>query len=346
MMTGTIGDREVSLSNWLFSGSIIEKYDWNSEFQRRFISRYMLEEIGLETPELFRYQLHNLLRMRAPYYDQLIHWMRKLQEWNPMEDDIDYTEESTNRSDKTQDSTDQGNKISVAEDAAEESADSYSETDNDEVLSGTSGETVSKTGSSSETGTVNDSGTRQDTTTYNTASTDTSSGSGLKQTSSDSEQGNSDFPQGNVSANRDYFSSGNESVSRVQEKYENSGNNTSKKTGTDSLSGTTTNESISEREGESSERTSSDRTYRGSRQGLTKLTGSDTRNYLKNQEIRDIINNIGSVIENLNASGVTRKHGRLTARNIPGMIDALQNAWFDPIQDFIESCSELFMLIY
>lgn len=88
---GELAKRKKALEEWLFYD---HDYDMElkGKFQPLFVNRYLFEEMGFETPEMFRDRVNERLDEVIPYYEEMFQLNRYMLAWDFMEPDIEYSE--------------------------------------------------------------------------------------------------------------------------------------------------------------------------------------------------------------------------------------------------------------
>lgn len=196
MTSGTIQERTQVLQKWLFNENFGLTPDLASVFEPSFIRHYLFSEIGYETPEMFRNRVHVLLYGKATYYNELWELNNILTTWNLLEDDIDLRKDDSEHT-TTQDTEDRSHNRDTGEREAygekeEEKNESASDLSQESEDKGNN-QRMEKTATSENNqnnGTITDVGFR--------SSVDDMQGNGA----------NSNFPQANIIAGRDYYTDG------------------------------------------------------------------------------------------------------------------------------------------
>ena len=349
MEQGTMNERRRKLKDWLFSEITVSE-KWREEFCEKFLNKYMFDEIGQETPEMFRVMATMYINNRAVLYNRLYDWMQTLAEWDPMEEDIDIWESVDSAEQGTRTESGDREQTTIGTDNTTDDETYNAESDNldirqvnDSIYDNTTEVATSNTTSSNTTESTNES-----ITTYNTTVSDTNSNKGLKQTTSEGETANSDFPQGNVNTARDYYSQGSTTGGRVQDKTEANGTAKSTKSGTDRTQGT--DNSTSNANSETSDHGSRESNHVQNLQEESNRTGqesgSKSRKYLKLSDISDIIRDIDNIQHEIGRNTTTHRTGHVGRRDIPAIIKSIVEIYQDIPMMLVNDCAELMMRIW
>lgn len=342
-------ERRQALKDWLFSEITVD-VKWRDEFCEKFLNKYMFDEIGQETPEMFRVMSTMYINNRAVLYNRLYDWMQTLAEWHPTEDDIDIWETVDSAEQGTRTENGDREQTTLGKDDATDDETHGIESVNLDARQVNDNVDDNGTEESSSTTTSNDNteSTQIGATTYNTTVIDTNSTRGLKQTTSEGETANSEFPQGNVKTSRDYYSQGSTTGGRVQDKSEGSGNASSEKTGTDSTQNTDTSTDISENNTNDrrSRESSHTQNLREESNRTGQESGSKSRKYLKLSDISDIIRDIDNIQHEIGRNTTTHRTGRVGRRDIPAIIKSIVEIYQDIPMMLVNDCAELMMRIW
>lgn len=342
-------ERRQALKDWLFSEITVD-VKWRDEFCEKFLNKYMFDEIGQETPEMFRVMSTMYINNRAVLYNRLYDWMQTLAEWTPTEDDIDIWETVDSAEQGTRTENGDREQTTLGKDDATDDETHGIESVNLDARQVNDNVDDNGTEESSSTTTSNDNteSTQIGSTTYNTTVIDTNSTRGLKQTTSQGETANSEFPQGNVNTSRDYYSQGSSTGGRVQEKSEGSGSASSEKTGTDSTQNTDTSTDISENNTNDrrSRESSHTQNLREESNRTGQESGSKSRKYLKLSDISDIIRDIDNIQHEIGRNTTTHRTGRVGRRDIPSIIKSIIEIYQDIPMMLVNDCAELMMRIW
>lgn len=344
-----MNERRRKLKDWLFSEITVSE-KWREEFCEKFLNKYMFDEIGQETPEMFRVMATMYINNRAVLYNRLYDWMQTLAEWDPMEEDIDIWESVDSAEQGTRTESGDREQTTIGTDNTTDDETYNAESDNldirqvnDSIYDNTTEEATSNTTSSNTTESTNES-----ITTYNTTVSDTNSNKGLKQTTSEGETANSDFPQGNVNTARDYYSQGSTTGGRVQDKTEANGTAKSTKSGTDRTQGT--DNSTSNANSETSDHGSRESNHVQNLQEESNRVGQESsaknRKYLKLSDISDIIKDIDNIQHEIDRNTSLHRVGRMGRRDMPSIIESLAEIYRDIPMMLVNDCSDLMMRIW
>lgn len=203
LSSGTLENRKNVLESWIFNREVGLENDLYEKFKKIFISQHLYEEIGYETPALFRDRLLSDLYEKADYYNQLWRLFKILKEWDFMEDDIDIkTEENekstitgaeeVNRSQDTDDAYTQSKNIIQSEHNTQQN---NSEQNNESERNGE--ENINFNEEQNNKGEITDINHEE------------------KSDQGEKNKGLSDFPQSMLIANKDYWTKGDKEISQV-----------------------------------------------------------------------------------------------------------------------------------
>lgn len=344
-----MNERRQALKDWLFSEITVD-VKWRDEFCEKFLNKYMFDEIGQETPEMFRVMSTMYINNRAVLYNRLYDWMQTLAEWNPTEEDIDIWETVDSAEQGTRTENGDREQTTRGRDDATDDETHGAESENHDIrqVSDSAADNGTEEGSSNTTTNDTTESTKIGTTTYNTTVSDTNSSRGLKQTTSEGETANSEFPQGNVNTSRDYYSQGSTTGGRVQDKTEGSANTNSRKTGTDSTRSTDSSSDIAgtDTTDRRSRESSHTQDLREDSNRTGQENGSRNRKYLKLSDISDIIRDIDNIQHEIGRNTTTHRTGRIGRRDIPSIIKSIVEMYQDIPMMLVNDCAELMMRIW
>lgn len=342
-------ERRKALKDWLFSEITVDA-KWRDEFCEKFLNKYMFDEIGQETPEMFRVMSTMYINNRAVLYNRLYDWMQTLAEWEPTEEDIDIWETVDSAEQGTRTENGDREQTTRGRDDATDDETHGAESRNHDIrqVSDNAVDNGTEEGSSNTTTNDTTESTKIGTTTYNTTVSDTNSSKGLKQTTSEGETANSEFPQGNVNTSRDYYSQGSTTGGRVQDKTEGSANTNSRKTGTDSTQSTDHSSDIADTDttDRRSRESSHTQNLREESNRTGQENGSRNRKYLTLSDISDIIRDIDNIQHEIGRNTTTHRTGRVGRRDIPSIIKSIVEIYQDIPMMLVNDCAELMMRIW
>lgn len=342
-------ERRKALKDWLFSEITVDA-KWRDEFCEKFLNKYMFDEIGQETPEMFRVMSTMYINNRAVLYNRLYDWMQTLAEWEPTEEDIDIWETVDSAEQGTRTENGDREQTTRGRDDATDNETHGAESKNHDIrqVSDNAVDNGTEEGSSNTTTNDTTESTKIGTTTYNTTVSDTNSSRGLKQTTSEGETANSEFPQGNVNTSRDYYSQGSTTGGRVQDKTEGSANTNSRKTGTDSTQSTDHSSDIADTDttDRRSRESSHTQNLREESNRTGQENGSRNRKYLTLSDISDIIRDIDNIQHEIGRNTTTHRTGRVGRRDIPSIIKSIVEIYQDIPMMLVNDCAELMMRIW
>lgn len=355
LSAGTLEERKLALKKYLFSQKMNLAEDLKDAFADTFLDRFFMDEIGVETPELFRMLLASRVRVNAGYYNQLHIWMQSISQYSPMEDDIDMHRETDERGSRDNDNTVTENRDAAVTDSevtqedmsldvheSERSEDTlFSVQNNTSTVTYDTRDAVSLQKTNSNTRTHNDTITESGTDKHTTRSTEQGQQEGSF----------SNFPQGNVSKSKDYQSSGQDAWSKRQTDGEDlrQANLSNKHTGTTSDSG-------SESEtGNRSTKTGTEKTEnRGNVNDETEISRSRDQEDLKRTDFgreaqrneQTLNKRIDELKEKVETLIKAREHGRNGRRNIKEIVQSLRGGYLNVPDLMCDDLEILFMHIY
>ena len=88
---GSLEERKHAIREWLFPEFIYEE-ELEKVFRPLFVNHFFFDEIGYETPELFKDRVNARLQEIIPHYSELYILNKTMTEWNFFEPDILYDE--------------------------------------------------------------------------------------------------------------------------------------------------------------------------------------------------------------------------------------------------------------
>ena len=413
MQSGTIEQRKSALRQWLFedAGLIPELRE---KFESVFMSRYLFTEIGFEEPYLFRDRLNARISEISGYYNQVYKLNKALVEWNFMEDEIDYLEydrldhagnEAYQNGSQTDNSENRAQNQTYTENNRQtgKTSEEYGEKEDYEEKSeaegnnttdrkyGENGSSVTnglntgwKVDSSEVTRDGNNSSTGYENGTNAVSGNTVNSGTDTAETDMfhiTQQNGSvSQFPQGNVSMQMDYYSQGNEGNQKVQDTGDvktihGLRSDTTNTTTVDMKNGS--QETIDESEVNKENGSYHDNIWNEDHKensGTEDIDGSHTETSAKNsngeksgnrQNIRDLLdlidrvekldntlearqnqNERGDRYDNYLNQNDIRRMGRMSRRPIPEIIEGIENTFKNIPSIMCQECSDLFMTIY
>lgn len=330
--------------------------------ERKIIRHYLMHEIGLETIGLFKLYFENKMLEIMPYYNELYRLQELLLNSDP-EYDVDMYEDliGSEESGKDRSSVQEGSE----EDDTGQSLDE--ETSGTETNSATTSDNQDWNKDHSETSdmTANEDSSRniqhedssRDTETYDNvtdrmlhdttkANTGTQKNTGVT--------ANSDFPQGNVSGNRDYYSDEQESEStrtdNLTEKM--SGTDTNTKTGSITKAGSSNGESTETNNRENSSKdvrkgneSGHDGRERNEDAQSTKH-GSREQRTLSHTEKNQLMKTLENIAEKLDRTQNKHTYGRSGSRTIASIVEEITAALKNIDMMIIDELKDLFMNVY
>lgn len=340
LASGTMESRTEELKKYLFAYGTGLLNDLDSAFKDVFVNRFLFDEIGQETPERFRYVLCNAVKRKSPYYNQLWTWIKTVSQYNPMEYDVDMYNTSNENSTKKNE-----NEITkdFKGDNTNTGTEHFLDKGNDNETSKRILDKEFHEGSESKitydsTDATNITQTFNDIMSY----TGTDKNTGRSTDQSQSEGSNSNFPQGNVAANRDYKSTGSEGWGKSQ----NDTQTLEERNLKDSHTGTITNS------GDSSKKTGTDTTNNKLNNGgldiddYTKTAGHENTSDRDEQYIT-AIKNLEKVIEKMNETlerkNNSHEYGRNGRRNIGEIVQSLKNGFINVPEMICDDLDILFI---
>lgn len=355
LSAGTLEERRLALKKYLFMQKMNLAEDLKETFAETFIDRFFMDEIGVETPEMFRMLLASRIRVNASYYNQLHIWMKSISQYSPMEDDIDMRRESKEDAKRDNDNivTESGSADTSNSETSQENGtlDISGRETSEDVLFSVHTDNTTVTYDTRDAVSINT--TNTNTTTHN----DTITESGTdKHTTKSIEQGQqegsfSNFPQGNVAKSKDYQSSGQDAWSKRQTDGEDlrQANLSNKHTGTTSDSGG------GSETGNRSVKTGTEKTEnRGNVNDETDRDVIRTSEELKRSELNreaqtkesTLNERIDDLKEKLERLITAREHGRNGRRNIKEIVQSLRGGYLNVPDLMCDDLEILFMHIY
>lgn len=325
-----------------------------TEFETKFIRHFLMREIGVETPALFKVFLQERLLAILPYYNQLYKLNELLENLNILTDrDMRREEEGKEERDR-----DDNRSLSL-ETAEEEHADNTSE----HKTASEEGERNTATADEQTTGT--DTGTNDTVTTgrkdeehkEQTTHEGSTEETGLEQSSRNEQevtQSNgaaSDFPQANVyGQNNQYYSAGSEGNGKKETELTES-TASGKETGESSSGERNSSGSVDEHTSvEGNTKTVTDRNVSRNDHGETEREREEhgsvsDRRAIERQVARQQAE-IAKVLEQIGRKQKSREYG-LTGRLSPmELVEQYRNNWMNVDLMIFNECRDLFMQIY
>lgn len=319
---GKIEERENALKNWLFNEETGLLNELKEEFYPLFIKHYFFSEIGLETPELFRYRLIVFLRERSNYYNKLYELNKILIKWDLMEDDIEITEKGIKKRLEKINNLNELEKInSNIEDIR--SRDEITDNIHEQSEKNASGDS-----NRSERG-LNEN--REEETEENTANGFESI---QKNVASKENAGNSNFPQAKINGNLDYWSEGMESNNIEAQKTENESNSSNRRANDVNITQNFNNNI----ENNFTEINNAEQT----RSENKSIENEQNKISEMKELLRDLIDTIRREDEGNNVS----TKGRRMRRQVPELVKMIAEGYIDVPRLIIKDVSQFFMLIW
>lgn len=312
------------------------------EFERKFVRYYLMYEIGLETPALFKIFLQNKLNMELPFYNQLYRINDLLSQINLLYDrDIKRDMVGTGENQETNET---GHSGTVERDNTQNGTTEIENTTSSlEEQTGTDNGTIQTEYDKLQTNNLSETTDNwKESTQY--GKQDTHTDHYQKDNIGQSNGAGSNFPQANVINTNMYYTTGEESNNQMQENMERSLAIKSGGTDTKTTSGTKTN---------SGTISNKDRTTETRDLDLSKTIKNNGQSSQKNaieNEIKELTKSAENIINNLKNNrkyqDKMHEYGLTGNRSVAQMLQEYKNVWSNVDKMLIEECRDLFMQVY
>lgn len=324
------------------------------EFETKFIRHFLMREIGVETPALFKVFLQERLLSILPYYNQLYKLNELLENLNILTD-RDMRREEEGKEERDRDD----NRSKSRETVDEERADNTSErkTTSEEGERNTANMDEQTTGTDTGTNDTLTTGRKEEEHKEQMLHEGNTEETGMEETRqhekqiSESNAAASDFPQANIyGQNNQYYSTGSEGNGQNERELA-SGSATGKETGESSTEEKNANAFVDETTSvEGNTKTVTDRNVSRNDYGETEREreehGSISDKRAIERQVAEQEAEIAKVLEQIGRKHKSREYG-LSGRLSPmELVEQYRNNWMNVDLMIFEECRDLFMQIY